>query len=178
MRELQSESAKALQVLAGLQLSIASYAGNMRVFGFGLPRELDGGVVGDYSLHLQCAWRISRGGQVVTGSSDWYLPEDEENFEKVADESWDPALGGSLQEAKLVRLFDNERVGVRPIVNMTSSLVVTGLHTDALGGFELLLSPNYALAAFPASSRGEHWRLFQPQSGPHFVVEGSPVPGA
>ena len=139
-------------------------------------------MIGEYSLHLQCPWRITRAHTLVTGSNDWYLPEDESDFEKIAGESWDPARGGSLQDARLRRLFNHEKAGLGYIVNETDDLAVSGLSVDPFGGFELLLSPDYALAAFPASSRHERWRLFQPSGGPHFVVnadsEGEPEEGS
>lgn len=171
MSDRQLSGTKALQALVGLPLSVTSYAGNMRKFGFGKLRTWDGGMIGKYSLHLQCPWRISQGHNLVTGSNDWYLPEDESDFEKISDESWDPAHGGSLQDATLRRLFNHEGSGLGYIVNETDDLIVTRLSVDSFGGFEILLSPGYALTAFPASSRNEHWRLFRPDGGPHFVVE-------
>jgi len=129
-------------------------------------------MIGEFSLHLQCPWRITNTEGVVTGSGDWYAPEHAEDFEKLADESWDPGHGGSLQEAKLRSLLDNQRTDVKYVTNETKNLVVTGVRTDRIGGFELLLSTGYSLEAFPSSSRWEDWRLFRPSSEePHFVVE-------
>lgn len=171
MNGIPLERTKALQALAGLKLSVSTHAGNMRNFGFGRLQACGAGIIGEYSLHLQCPWRIARGFDVVTGSNDWFEPEDEVDSGKITDDSWDPARGGSLQEARLARLFRHGKVGLKYLVNETDDLRVTGVTVGPAGGFELFLSPDYVLAVFPASSRGEHWRLFQPGGGPHFVVE-------
>jgi hypothetical protein len=69
----------------------------MRVFGFGQTRKRDGGMVAEYSLHLQCPWRLTSASHLICGSSDWYMPENEDDFEKIADDSWEPSRDGNLQ---------------------------------------------------------------------------------
>lgn len=173
---LRSAIEQALRPLTGLKLSVTSHAGNMRRFGFGELKPRGEGMISRYSLHVQCPWRVSRENQMITGSSDWYEPNDENDFEKIADESWDPSKGGSLQETRLRMLFNNQRLDVPYVTNETDILTVVKLAVNACDGFELLLSPDYVLTVFPASSRGEQWRLFQPGRGPedrHFVVESS-----
>ena len=63
-----------LQALVGLKLSIARRAADMLVLHFGTIREVESrslsgrkkdakkGTVGDYALHIQCAWRLFRPG--------------------------------------------------------------------------------------------------------------------
>jgi hypothetical protein len=161
----------ALQALVGLKLTDASHAGNTRTFGFaqGTPRSTD--ISQEYRLHLQCPWRLVRGDELITGSLDWYEPEDADSG-KIYGEDWDAAKGGSHQEAVLRFVFNDGQTERRYLVNATDVLLATSFAADRLGGFHLHLSPDYTLSAFPAASRSEHWRLFQTSAGRHLVVQG------
>jgi hypothetical protein len=154
-----------LSQLVGMKLSMAYYAGNVRLFHFGVAC---GGECGRYAIHLQCPWRIETAVAVLTGLNDWYVPA---LSDEQADD-WDPAKGGSLQEAVLRELMGDTVSSSRSIINRTDSLVVVGVDTDAFGGFRLNLSDGMRLSVFPCSSKGEQWRLLQPGTElGHFVVE-------
>ena len=159
-------------MLIGLRLSLSSYS-CLRVFGFGQTQPRDGGTIAEYSLHLQCTWRLVRESRLICGSFDRYLREDG----SYADD-WDP-LDGNLLDVILMRLFENVRTQRTrmPLENKTGDLVVTDVvEVDDFGGFTLRLSPDYALSVFPAGSTGEHWRLFEPGlETPHFVVDAESV---
>jgi len=158
---------EALSALKGLQWSLSSYA-CLQVFGFGETRPRDGGMVAEYSLHVQCPWRLVRHGVLICGSFDRFLREDGSYSD---DEQWDP-LDGNLLDAILIRLFKSTKHGRMPLENKTADFGVTGVEVDDFGGFTLQLSPDYALAVFPAGSTGESWRVFQPGlETAHFVVE-------
>ncbi|SRR6266567_3985684 len=160
----------ALKDLVGLRMALAFHAGNMRGFSFGNVYRRKGRFRGGYSLHISCPWRIDDGSRVITGFHDWY---EQENPDAERDDDWYPDKGGTLQEAKLRRLFKDERTP-KGIVNRTNALRVTKVHADSVGGCDIFLSPRYRLAIFPAASCDEYWRLFRAR-GKHFVVEAEKV---
>jgi hypothetical protein len=167
MSRMRESIRAALQPLVGLKLSIANYAGNMRIFHFGeIVRRADQAVA-QYAMHLQCPWRIEGESEVVTGLDDWYLPPS--GYECV-DESWEPGKGNNLQQRRLRELFrcpDEEG----SLTNRSSDLVVIHADGSDFGDCRLILSGSYVLNVFPCSSDEEAWRLFQPGSiEEHFVV--------
>jgi hypothetical protein len=68
-----------LKRLIGKRLWAANRAGEMATFQIGdrqTVRKFRGDMVevGEYALHVQCPWRITRGLDIVVGSSDLYYP--------------------------------------------------------------------------------------------------------
>jgi hypothetical protein len=56
------------------------------------------------------------------------------------------------------------------------SLVVRSVEADEFGGAAIIFDHDFVLRLFPAGTRGEDWRLFQPQSdASHLVVSGGVV---
>ena len=87
---------KATAVLVGKALWGCTRAADLASFAFGERREAPssgGGArpVGEFALHVQCAWRITRGDQVLVGSRDLYYPASygDENREIPPDFDWD-----------------------------------------------------------------------------------------
>jgi hypothetical protein len=153
----------ALSQLIGLPLAAARRAADMRTFQFGTLRPVDRGSVGDFALHVQCPWRIEGPEGIVTGRLDLWEPlEDKAPF----DENWDYDKSPNLQDACLQRwLAHNE-----------ASLIVKAVDADDFGGAAVSLGQGFVLRLFPAGTRGENWRLFQPKTGaPHLVVSGGVV---
>jgi hypothetical protein len=158
----------------GLQLTIARRAGSLRNFQFGPIRRIDGGTVGSFALHLQCPWRLEGPQGIVTGSSDLDEPADE--TAQVDWDTWDYDTDANLQDAKLAEVLQGYDPSTRSIVNHTSIFFVESGQADVSGGMVLSLTGGYRLVIFPAGSRGEHWRLFQPDSAqPHLVYENESV---
>lgn len=174
MNNMAAEVKEALGALIGLRLSLSAYS-CLQVFGFGQTQPRDGGTIAEYSLHVQCPWRLVRESRLICGSFDRFLREDGTYSD---DDGWDP-LDGSLLDVILMRLFQNVRTmrTRMPLENKTGDLVVTDVvEVDDFGGFTLGLSPDYALSVFPSGSTGEYWRLFKPAlETPHFVVEAELV---
>ena len=54
---------------------------------------------------------------------------------------------------------------IRSWLNPSDRFVVTGTGQAKRGDVRLELSGGYAIVLFPASNRGEAWRLFAPDSG-------------
>ena len=154
-----------LRVLLGLPFQCIGRAADLVWLQFGTlrPRRVPGDsqdVVGEWAVHLQCAWRFSRENGIVLGRSDLYR-------KAGADEPYDWNAGG---ESRFDRLADNLNEPLKG-----GSVTVADLSVDSLGGFSLFFSNGLRLSAFPDESGGspdsEDYRLFQPdRDGAHFVV--------
>ena len=138
-------------------------------FQFGPRRTVTGArgqkkEVGEYALHVQCAWRIRQGDRIVVAARDLYHPP-EENA-PLQDFDWQ-VLGGNRRDARIQELFQNE----------TRQFFVREVQAGEAGSFTLILDDAYALEVFPNDSlSGEHWRIFKPSAEePHFVVTGKGI---
>jgi hypothetical protein len=126
----------------------------------GKPRE-----VGEYALHVQCAWRFVQGEKVVAGNRDLYYPrgyrDQRDEFPKGFD--WD-VQGANRCDEMLAELFAG---GAR-------QFVVQRVEARHAGELALLLEDGITLQIFPNDSLvDEHWRLFRPGSDePHSVFTG------
>jgi hypothetical protein len=173
MPDTKAQIAQSLQKLVALPLSIARDAGNMKNFQFGAIRSHPSGTgtVGQYALHVQCPWRIITSNGIVTGSTDFYEPAEEEKEVVLQD-----AKAGNLQQKRLGDLLQSYDASTRSWVNGTGQLVVQTVQVDEFGGFELELSGDVRLQIFPCGSRGEDWRFFAPGSEEdHLVVAGGRI---
>ncbi len=169
-----SEITEYLTAVIGLQLTIARRAADLRNFQFGPIRRSNGGSTGAYALHIQCPWRLEGPDGIITGRADLWEPADERT--EVDLELWGYDTHANLQDAKLAELLHGHDLTTRSIVNQTDLLIVETVQADIYGGMVLCLSGGYRLAIFPAGSRGEHWRFFQPDTNqPHLVSEGNSV---
>lgn len=175
MNTTATEVLKHLKPLIGLKLSIARRAASMSNFQFGEIRKVDGGTVGEYALHVDCPWRLEGPHGIVTGWLDLWEPA-EEGDDDFGWQTWTEEKKDNLQEKRLHKLLSGYDEQTLSVVNVTDKLEVEDIQTDAYGGAVLRLSGGYRLVVFPARSRCEDWRIFQPQNdGPHFVVAGGKI---
>lgn len=159
----------ALEVLAGLKLSIARRAGNMANFQFGDIVEVEGGTLGEYALHVQCPWRIDGPDGIITGRYDLWRGADGAHMP----DDWEPTIFDNLQDRKLGELFQGYDEQTISHVNATEWQVVERVQASAVGDSTIYLSGGYRLMLFPSGSIGEAWRIFRPRTDdPHFVVDG------
>jgi hypothetical protein len=123
--------------------------------------------VGEYALHVQCAWRIVRGDQVVVGSQDLYYPADYEDRSEHIPEGFDWDRDPNRRDRLVQLLFED---GAR-------EFVVDGIDVCAAGTLHIRLNDGFCLDVVPAVSLNEeHWRLFKHGADePHFVIAGSSV---
>ncbi|NOT61761.1 MAG: hypothetical protein HOP19_16220 [Acidobacteria bacterium] len=169
---MQQQIEVTLRVLIGLPLWGVSRALNLESFQFGLEHTAPirrGGTktVGDYALHVQCAWRIRSSSRIIVASDDRYSPADEtltedDNFE------WD--VPGANRCDRRMDEWLAAFAGNYP--------VVTNVATDSVGGFSLFLSDDQMLEVFPDNSLtdeySEYWRFFKHSSDDkHFVFSGT-----
>jgi hypothetical protein len=163
---MKEQIQKALEVLNGKPLWSSGRAADLEWFQFGQRRTVTSRgqtkEVGEYALHIQCAWRITHGDDVVVGSRDLYCPA-EETVEFPENFKWE-VLGSNRRDRKIAALFEDE----------TRQFVVRLIEVGSAGRFSILLNNDYALEVFPDDSlSNEHWRIFGPYiEGPHFVVTG------
>ena len=163
---MREEIQKAISVLVGQPLWALGRAVDLAWFEFGQHRTVTGWKnetkeVGDYALHVQCAWRITLGDKVLVGRGDIFRPPEESDEPIPADFDWEKAN----RFDKIVKeFFENES---------RQSTVLSVAAGDA-GSFTITLQDGYTIQAFPQDSEsGEHWRLFSPcTTKPHFVVTG------
>jgi len=161
----QIESAAA--ALIGKALWTSRRAADMATFQFGerknvvdyFERPSD---VGEYALHVQCAWRIVRAEEVVVGSRDLYYPAEHENADEQLPTDFDWDRDPNRRDKLLRSLFED----------WTRELVVQSVEAGVAGSLRILFSDNLALEIFPDDSLNhERWRLFRPEvDEPHFVV--------
>lgn len=154
---------KTLAPLVGLPLRRIGRAADLLWVQFGEMRELPdrrGGTrtVGEWSLHVQCPWRITRPPTILVARGDChYVAGSDEPYD------WDAAGESRFDRcaAPLNREFESSPPTVEAVV------------TDAVGGFSLRLTGGYIFEVFPDDSTGsdtEHWRFFQPgRDESHFV---------
>jgi hypothetical protein len=161
---------KTLAVLIGQPLWSSGRAADLEWFAFGARRTVKDSrgkerEVGEYALHVQCAWRIRCGSRIVAASRDLYSPP-EETANRTEDFNWD-VQGGNLRDRRIAELFQNE----------TREFLVQQIEAGEAGNFTIILDQEYAVDVFPDDSQSrEHWRFFRPYRGEgHFVVSGSGI---
>jgi hypothetical protein len=161
------EIQEALDALVGKQLWSSGRAADLEWFQFGGRRMVKGfrgeaKEVGEYALHVQCAWRIRHGDHVVVGSRDVYVPP-EDSHDQTENFDWD-VQGANRRDKRIADLFQDE----------TRQFLVKQILVGAAGSFTIVLNDEYTLDVFPDDSlEDEHWRIFVPSSEvAHFVVTG------
>lgn len=159
-----------LKVLTGMPLWSIGRAGSLEWFHFGSQRRTvtssSGGtkIVGEYALHVECAWRIIGPGGIVVASRDRLYPAGNDPYKDLMDFEWDKPDANRCDER--VSMFLDKR--------MNAPLIVEAVQADLVGSLRLVLSDGYALEVFPDDTvGGEYWRFFQPSMDTdHFVFTG------
>jgi hypothetical protein len=163
---MREQIQRALDSLIGMPLWSSGRAADLEWFHFGQRRTVAarGGTkeVGEYALHIQCAWRIRHGDEVVVGGRDLFYPS-EESDHPVEDFDWD-VQGANRRDRRIAELFQNE----------TRQFMVREVEVGGAGSFTIIFDDEYALDVFPDDSLSdEHWRIFKPSAeDQHFVVTG------
>jgi len=167
MAEKISEAASKL---IGMPLWDAGRASDLVWFVFGDRRTVrdfhgDSREVGEFSLHVQCAWRMVQGDNTIVGNRDLYYPAGwgMDSPDVPADFKWD-VQGANRLDERLKLFFQNE----------TKALIVHRVEAGRAGALQICFQNETVLEIFPNDSfDGEHWRLFRAyRDEPHFVVTG------
>ena len=125
---MKDEIERALMVLVGLPLWTAGRAADLQWFHFGrrhtVPTRRGGTkVVGDFALHVLCAWRITGPSGIVVASRDRYYPAGDPD-EPGPDFQWD--AGPNRCDERLAAFLD---------AHSTCPLPVEAVQGDDLGSF-------------------------------------------
>jgi hypothetical protein len=147
--------------LVGLPAWDAGRTANLVWFQFGAQRVVtmhfrnEQKVVGEWALHVQCAWRITGRFGIEVASHDMYYPASGETAIDSGEFEWDRP-GRNACDEKLAKLFGSRETG---------PFVVTSAQVGAAGALRIRLDDEYTIDVFPNSSLAiEQWRLFQPYS--------------
>jgi len=151
---------QALTPLIGLPLRNINRSANMLCLHFGDPRAVtdrDGSAraVHDWTIQVQCPWRISQNGRIVIAYRDFYFSDVPlSNLAVMSKSRFNSLLDTLCAE------FD------------TTPPVVDAVENDDKGSFSVRLSFGYQLEVFPAESTesGKHWRIFQPGANDNSFV--------
>jgi len=169
---VRAQIESAAGVLIGKPLWTCRRAADMATFQFGERKKVADfygrpSEVGEYALHVQCAWRIVRAEEVVVGSRDLYYPAEYENEGEKFPPDFDWGRDPNRRDRLVRSLFQDGR----------REFVVERVEASAAGGLRILLSDGLFLDVFPDDSlKHERWRLFRPEvDEPHFVVTAGGV---
>lgn len=152
---LHSEILRAeLEKLVGLPMWRANIMAGILGLAFGnrYPEKLRSGGMGesgDFGLHVQCAWRVAREDEVISGYAE-YMAIDEDDSPTYA--AFYKTLRSAFAESPKVEAVTSVRAGA----------------------FSLRLEGGLYIKVFPSASddgnpNSEFWRLM-PRKQPHFVV--------
>jgi hypothetical protein len=116
----------------------------------------------EYTIHAQCAWRITGPEGILVGSQDRFYPGGSDPFHDL--EEFDP-YGPIINRC-------DERIACFLKNNSDRGLVVLGIEADNVGSLSLKLNENFSIDLLPANSLpSEHWRFFtRGNTDWHFVV--------
>ena len=163
-RNPRDEIQAATAVLLGAELWTCRRTSDLVAFQFGERRAKktfrgDLVDVGQYALHIQCAWRIARKDIVVVGSGDLYYPPDSTVQRAPADFDW--AEGPNLGDELLLSLFDSDK----------RQFVVRRVDVGDVGSLHIVMDHDLFLDVLPNETvNEEYWRLFKPGSEEaHFI---------
>ncbi|GGB43024.1 hypothetical protein [Fictibacillus barbaricus] len=160
-----------LNKINGLKLQYTGRSSDLFWLGFGeifqIIRRGRTEETAEYTLHIQCSWRITLCNKIVVASRDIYAPNSE----------WDDLKNDFDWDIQGNNKFDER---IKSFLKDTGRLMVERIEADDVGGIEVFLSNGYKLETFPDSSGddddSEHWRFFnRKENSPHFVVSGEGI---
>jgi hypothetical protein len=167
---IQQQVESVIAPLVGMPLWDAGRAADLLWLAFGQRQTIqdfrgESREVGEYALHVQCAWRFVKDEKVLVGNRDLYYPRGyrDPKDEIPKDFNWD-VQGANRCDEVLATLF----------AGGAKQFIVQRVNASTAGELTLLLEDGLALQIFPNDSLdGEHWRFFRPGSDvPHWVFTG------
>jgi len=165
---MKEEIERSLAVLIGRPMWAAWRAADMEMFHFGDRRTVqnrnrEAVEVGDYALHVQCAWRLVDANRIVVASRDYYYPAGDPDVEFP---NFDHDQPGTNRRDERMDKFFSKCGNAYPIVYRVEG--------DRVGSLRIVMSGEVVLELFPDDSlEDEYWRFFQPRSDEkHFIVTG------
>ena len=163
---LQTQIEEGIAVLAGKMLWRCHRAADRVAFSFGerwtvADRSGKMREVGEFALHVQCAWRLAQKDRILAGSAVARRPVILQDEGRSGDFDWD--AGARPQDDLLPALLNR---GQREFAVETVAVGDGGsLHFSFSEDWWLVIEPD-------RSCSGEHWRFFGYNTGPHLVMTG------
>ena len=152
--------------IINVQLSQVGRAGNLAWFCFGEDVAVqnykgENTIKSEYSLNVQCAFRIVQDKKIILASSDMYIPNSKMQF--VHEFDWD--VQGANRFDELAKAWKG------------NTIIVDSLKSDDFGGLKIYFSNEAVLEIFPDMSAPEEcWRFFECQSAEkHVVITGQGI---
>lgn len=160
---IKQEVETRLNDILGMPLTRTGRSANLVWFGFGKIIDVvdfhgNKGKAAQYSLNIQCCWRVVKDEKILVASGDMYVAGANWREEEFY---WD---------TKGMNLCDD---GLKKLISTTNkSLFVQSIQADNLGGLHICFSDNYTLEIFADYSyTEEYWRFFNRESkSPHLVI--------
>jgi hypothetical protein len=153
---MRTEPSQLLRALVGKTMWTSRRAADMATFQFGRRIQVKDyygrpSEIGEYAMHVQCAWRIVRDDNVIVGSRDLYYPAGDTQNDSIP-ESFDWDRDQNRRDNLLESLFSGRGFTVRSV------------HLAAAGMCRIEFDEDASLEIFPDDSlTHEHWRLFATQ---------------
>ncbi|MGF6916243.1 hypothetical protein [Paraburkholderia sp. 40] len=155
MINTRDEIERRLSAVEGLPISAVHHAAGTLTMQFGSLRPVanfKGAIrhVGEWSLHVQCNWKIEQAGSAIATQDDLFGPDEKAH--------------------RSAQRIDDLLVKQGPAI-------VTAVSGSEEGGADILLSGGLRLVISPNSAPDEEdWRFFDPTSdAKHFIIEGGKV---
>ena len=154
-----------LAPLGGLRLWGPSRGTDVLSLQFGKARQTGGANVGEYSLHVACAWRIASSTTILAASGDLFTPTDPDADLESFD--WD-IEGASWWDVRMKELSQL----------LETPTVVSTFMADSYGGVRLVCTGGIEVELFPNSSPAPHvetefWRLVRGGQTDDYVLVGT-----
>lgn len=120
----------------------------------------------EYTIGVECPWRIEGPDAIIVGSDDYFEPA------SGSDEAGSDSQGSrrDLQEQLIVGLLGELKGG--RMESFVSKFVVVSIRVESFGGFRIEMSGNYTLAVFPASRNQMEWIYLRPGLKSFVYMEG------
>ena len=170
---MKEEINKNLKNLIGLPLWSIGRAGSIYWFVFGNQRRLvtmrngKQKIVSDYSLHVQCDWRVCIQDKPYITSRDINYPSGDDPYKDIDNFDYD-APGGNRLEEQIASFFKKYS---------DQQLIVTSVEGNNTGDLKIQLNDNVEFFIFINDSViEEYWRFFIPYTkDKHFVVTNNGI---
>lgn len=168
---MEKFDASKFQGIVGLRLSITQTAADMRIFQFGSVKSVTTrhgkqGYVAQYSLHIQCPWRLEKDDKIITSSADYW------RYAGAGEppSAWTPEDGNRADDAALSKIFTDVRQESRQLFNDSDKLIVRSVNLTKIGDITFLFADGHMLRVYSNTHDSEQWRLLTPSlEEPHLV---------
>jgi hypothetical protein len=155
---------KAIKMLGGLQWSKFRLAGDTAIFQFSAAKSI---LEIEYSLNVQCFWRITHKGSIVVSRANIFEPDSEKEFDL---DKWTYEQGNRLGEL-MEGLFGVMRSGKMSLVSASIAVESTsvGCHNDVK--INLISNKGRFVLEIFDDGTDDAYRLIDVKDGIHYEIK-------